>query len=264
MSHCTGAPAEQLAEQYVAGTLPDPEAQAFEEHYFDCPVCLARLQALQAVANQIRRNPVKIPGRVLGWPEVVGSIAAIAALFLIAVIGYQTFAHRPDVATNSGPDSFRAQKAESQSSSSSAVSQLADLTLPPFEASSLRDEEGNKNYSAGMTAYENGDCAAAVDGLALVPARSADAPSAEFYAGVCQLKLNRLDAASTTLGRVASKGDSPQQEAALYYLAQIALLRADSGAARRDLQTVVALHGEFEQRAQSELGKLPAASLRNH
>ena len=76
MSHCTGAPAEQWLEQYVAGTLPDPEAQAFEEHYFDCPVCLAQLQALQAAAMQLRRNPAKIPARVIAWPAIVSPSAA--------------------------------------------------------------------------------------------------------------------------------------------------------------------------------------------
>ena len=53
---CTGAPAERWLEKYVAGTLAAADAEAFEEHYFDCPVCLAQLQAVQAAAEQMRRN----------------------------------------------------------------------------------------------------------------------------------------------------------------------------------------------------------------
>jgi TolA-binding protein len=262
MSHCTGAPAEQLAEQYVAGTLPDPEAQAFEEHYFDCPVCLAQLQALQAAAEQIRRNPVRARARVIQWPVIVGAAGAIAAMLLIGFIGYRTLAHRSDAAKNPGPNASPAQKTEPPSSSS-AISQLADLTLPPFAGSSLRGEEVNRNFAAGMKAYVAGDCASAVSELAHVPAESADAETAQFYSGVCQLKLNRLSDAASTLGGVAGKGDSPQQEAALYYLAQIALLRSDSGAARHDLERVISLHGDFEKRAKTELSKLPADASAN-
>lgn len=263
MSHCTGTPAEQLAEQYVAGTLPDPEAQAFEEHYFDCPVCFAQLRALQAVAEQTRRNPVRIPGRVIAWPAFVAAIGAIAALLLIAVIGYRNFAHRSEVAKKPEPNSSPIQKTEPPPSSSTAITQLADLTLPPFAGSSLRGAAEDAGYTAGMKAYETGDCSAAVGDLARVPAQSADALAAQFYSGVCQMKLKQLDAASTTLSRVVSKGDSPQQEAALYYLAQIALLRGDSAGARQNLEKAISLHGEFEQRATGELGKLSAASAGN-
>lgn len=256
MSRCAGEPAEQMAEQYIAGTLPDPEAQAFEEHYFDCPVCFAQLQALQSVAGQLRRNPVKIPGRVIRWPAVAGSIGAIAALLLISVISYREIAHRPGVAA--GPGTTAIPSADEGATSSAAVTQIADLTLPPFAASSLRGEAEDAHYAAGMKAYASGNCVAATNQLAHVSARSDDALSAQFYSGVCQLKLNQLDAASATLGRLAGKGDSPQQEAALYYLAQIALLRDDSAGARQQLVKVISLHGDFEQRAASELRRLSA------
>jgi len=257
MSNCTGAPAEQLAEQYVAGTLPELEAQAFEEHYFDCPVCLAQLQALQVVARQMRRNPAKVPARVIPWPQVAAAIGAIAALLLIAVMGYRNFKHRADVAKNPGSNPSSVQKTEPPSSS--AIAQLADLTLPPFAGSSLRGAAEDTKYQAGMKAYVSGDCAAAVGDLERVPTQSADALAAQFYSGVCQMKLNQLAAAAATLDRVVDKGDSPQQEAALYYLAQIALLRGDSAGASQNLEKVISLHGDFEQRAADEMKKLSAA-----
>jgi len=259
MSHCTGGPAEQWLEQYVAGTLPDSAAQAFEEHYFDCPVCLAQLQALQAVADQLRRNPAKMPARVIPWPAIIATAGAIAAVLMITVIGYYTLAHRP----GSGISPGSASSPVPASPGSSANVQLADLTLPPFEASSLRGEAEDPHYRTGMKEYASGDCSAAVSDLGRVPSKSDDALAAQFYTGVCQLKLNQLDAASTTLGRVAGKGDSPQQEAALYYLAQIAFLRNDSGAARQNLEKVISLRGDFEQRARGELNKLSAPSPGN-
>ena len=265
MSHCTGAPADQYAEQYVGGTLHDTEALAFEDHYFDCPVCFAQLQALQAVARQIQLNPVKIPGRLLRWPAAAGGIGAVAALLLITVIGYRTLAHRRDVASNSMPASSVVQKTPSQSSfASGAVSQLADLALPPFEGASLRGEEINKNYSAGMKAYAAGNCSAAISDLARVPAESADIQTSRLYLGACQLKLDHLAEAASTLEQVSDKADSPEQEAAFYYLAQIDLLRTDPATARRNLNKVISLHGEFEDRAHDELKRISAASAGNH
>ena len=259
MSQCNGAPAEQWLEQYVAGTLPDSEAQAFEEHYFDYPACLAQLQAVQAVADQLRRNPVKPAARVIQWPVVMGTVGAIAAMLLITVIGYRALGHRHGTAASEGTASAPAPASQA----SSATEQLADLTLPPFAGSSLRGAEEDKSYRTGMKAYGKGDCAAAIDGLGRVPAQSADALAAQFYSGVCQMKLNQLDAAATTLGTVAGKGDSPQQEAALYYLAQIALLHGDSATAGTNLEKAISLHGDFEQRARGELARLSAASPGN-
>lgn len=257
MSGCDGAPANQWLEQYVAGTLPDPEAEAFEEHYFECPVCFAQVEALQKIADQMRRNPTKIPARVIRWPAVTGGIGAIAALLLITVIGYRSLAHRDHVAANRGVTSSPPPKAQAEPSAQAAISELADLTLPSFAASSLRGEAEDPEYVAGMKAYQSQDCLAAADHLARVPPGNADSTSAQFYSGVCRLKLNQLDAASRALAHVAGMNDAPQQEAALYYLAQVELLRADQSGAREKLKKVVSLHGDFEQRARSELEKLP-------
>ena len=65
-----------------------------------------------------------------------------------------------------------------------------------------------------------------------------------------------LAAAQATLRKVDAAGDSPQQEAALYYLAQVALARQDSTAARHYLARTISLHGDFEQQARLELNKV--------
>ena len=33
-----------LAEAYVAGTLPEAEQDAYEQHFFGCPACLAQVR----------------------------------------------------------------------------------------------------------------------------------------------------------------------------------------------------------------------------
>jgi uncharacterized protein HemY len=104
-----------------------------------------------------------------------------------------------------------------------------------------------------MKAYARKDCPSAVRDLAQVPANDEDSLAARFFNGVCQMRDGDLGAASRSLESVANAGDSPQQEAALYYLAQVALERNDADAARRYLAHTVSLHGDFESRARAEL-----------
>jgi tetratricopeptide (TPR) repeat protein len=261
MTNCTGTPAEQLVESYLLGTLPEDEALKFEEHYFDCPVCLAQVEALQAVAGKLRSEPRR-PARVLiPWPIRFAAVGAIAAALVVGFFalraGHQ--AQRPLVAQSQAvatPQAMPPAQAKPASPESAAVSQLADLTLPVFRAANLRGENGSPEFAAGMTAYTKQDCPAAVKALARVRAADEDSRAARFYGGVCEMHEGELDAAAKTLKHVANAGDSPQQEAALYYLAQIALAGNDRSAARHYLSQTVSLHGDFEKRAHAELNLL--------
>jgi lipopolysaccharide biosynthesis regulator YciM len=139
-----------------------------------------------------------------------------------------------------------------------AASRLADLAMPAFQANNLRGSSVDANFEAGMKAYAAGDCSRAVKSLSQVAVQDADASSARFYSGVCRMHLGDLPAASATLRKVAGAGESAQQEAALYYLAQIALSENDAATARRYLTRTIALHGDFERRANAELAGLAA------
>jgi len=271
MTHCTGAPAELLLERYIQGTLPDSEAQQFEEHYFDCPVCLAQVEAMQAVRSHLAQIPVdqiqagnppaKTRARLIPWPKVAAALAALAASLLIVFLGENVLLPRilpPNVTIRTGPQS--PPTSQPQLTKPSSVVQLADLNLPPFRATDLRGESENASFTSGMKAYLVGDCTAALSALSRVPASTSNGLAAQFYFGVCQMHLNKLPEATATLERVASTGDSPQQEAAFYYIAQIALARNDAPSARQALNRTVALHGDFEQRARRQSATLAAAT----
>jgi hypothetical protein len=137
-----------------------------------------------------------------------------------------------------------------------AISRLADITLPAFQAPNLRGQNGDPHFDEGMKAYNRQDCPSAVRALSQVPVHDEDSLAAQFFMGVCQMHTGNLVTAAKTLESVANAGDSPQQEAALYYLAQGALERNDADAARRYLIRTVSLHGDFESRARSELIKI--------
>jgi hypothetical protein len=253
MTDCTGTLTDRYLEGYIQGTLPEHEAQEFEEHYFDCPACLAQVEALQAVAHKLGSQPRKAPPRkLIPWPVRAGALGAIAAALLISYLNFHVKRPIPQAAVATVPATPTPHPAP-PSLAASAVSRLADLTLPAFQAPNLRGQSGNPHFDAGMKAYTRNDCPAAVKALSQVPAQDEDARAAKFYAGVCQMHDGDLNAASRALEAVANAGDSPQQEAAVYYLAQVALERNDSTAARHFLSRTVSLRGDFEQRARSQL-----------
>lgn len=274
MTNCTGSPAEQFLEAYLQGALPEDEAQRFEEHYFDCAVCLAKVEALQAVAQKLAsepREPLKEP---IPWPTRVGTrlgaLGAIAALLLLGFFGlrFRTGSKPLEIAgvagsvTPAAPAHAPADPAPQARPSALAalsVSRLADLTPPAFLGANLRGQSRDAHFDAGMKAYASHAYLRAVQELSQVPAQDEDARAAQFYGGVCQMRLGHLPEARAALRAVADAGDSPQQEAALYYLAQTALLGDDSSEARRDLQSAIALHGDFEVRAKAQLAELRAS-----
>ena len=65
----------------------------------------------------------------------------------------------------------------------------------------------------------------AVTELSRVPAADRDSLAARFFGGICQMHQGDLDGAAKSLRGVSGAGDSPEQEAALYYQAQIWLAR---------------------------------------
>jgi hypothetical protein len=273
MINCIGSPADECLESYLQGTLSEAQAQQFEEHYFDCPVCLAQVEALQAVREQLASQPVADvpqPGRrVISWPLRLSAVGALAALLLLTFIGLHGRRPAPQVAVATAPAAATPQPEQQKSTApaetpksslaGAAVSRLADLTLPVFRASNLRGQSRNPQFDTGMQAYADQDCAGAVRSLQQVPAQDEDALAAQFYRGVCQMHLGEMAAAAKTLGAVAQAGDSAQQEAAYYYLGQIALAANDVPTARFNLAHCFQLRGEFEARARAELVKLRQA-----
>jgi len=261
MTQCTGTPADACLERYLQGTLPEVEAREFEEHFFDCPTCLAQVQSFEAVALHLGAKPFQTPKKPIAWPVRGAWLGAIAAALLVGFVSLRTIRQpaQPTVAVTAPratePPASPVQAAAGKAAAL-AVSRLADLAMPAFRASNLRGESRNLHFSEGMEAYTKNDCAGAIKSLAQVPAQDPDGLAAEFFTGVCQMNQRDLSSAAGTLRTVAAARDSPQQEAALYYLAQLALVREDAPEARKYLGQTIALRGDFEKRGRTELSKL--------
>jgi hypothetical protein len=271
MMCCSGEPASRYLEAYLQGKLSEADARRFEEHYFECPECLAQVEALAAVRAQLASQPQVIMPQaargLLSWPLRLSALGAFAAVLLLIFIGIR--ARRPEpqpsvaalpapVLPQAGPQAAPSQ-APKVSLASGAVSRLADLAMPVFQASNLRGQNRDTQFDSGMKAYADHDCAEAIQHLQQVPAHDKDGLSYKFYSGVCQMHQGQMGAAAKTLRGVAHAGDSPQQEAAYYYLAQIALAANDIPTARFNLAHAFQLRGEFGARAHKELVKLREA-----
>jgi hypothetical protein len=268
MRECNGAPAERYLEPYLRNTLPEDAAREFEEHYYGCEVCLSQLEALEAVELKLGRQPRKAPGTLLHWPVGLVAAGAIAATLLLVLLGRQAMmrspAPRQETAQTGAArqEKIPAQTAPQATVFRSSLRQLADMNLPVFQLPHVRGQSKNPAFDEGMQAYTRHDCAAAVKSLGQVKATESNGPMARLYSGVCLMQAGETDRAARNLKAAALVEGSAEQEAAWYYLGQIALLRDDAASARRYLSLTVASHGDFESRARSELGRIPAASNR--
>jgi hypothetical protein len=219
------------------------------------------------VALKLGGHPRKAPRMPIPWPVRGSALAAMAAMLIIGFLGFRAL-YRPagpsvaKVLSAPASSSDNSSKSGASSLASSAISRLADLTLPAFQPPNLRGQSGDPHFSAGMKAYTRQDCRSAVEILSQVPAQDDDSLAAQFYVGVCQMQLGDLAGASSSLRGVDSAGDSAQQEAALYYLAQIALAHNDATTARHFLARTISLRGDFQVRARAEMVSIPAEGAR--
>ncbi|HSS49155.1 MAG TPA: zf-HC2 domain-containing protein, partial [Thermoanaerobaculia bacterium] len=89
MDHST-IDAGNVAERYVTGRLSPEDAASFEEHYLDCPSCIARVEAAERLQRGLRRlaeeAAVRAPGPPLRSPRWSRSPRlALAAAAVLAV-----------------------------------------------------------------------------------------------------------------------------------------------------------------------------------
>jgi hypothetical protein len=268
MKICDRTPAELNGLQYIEGTLPALDADRFEEHYFNCPACLNYMETLQTAAEEfVQMPPVAVQAKrwsLISWPLPVWSLGAVAALLLIGFFVHKSLEHgssQPTVARNQSPPQIQAtapQRPEPVPAVSRAdavpvrLSELADLTLPTYQVPALRGERLDARFVAGMKEYVKGNCGGAIQSLSQLPAEDAEARTAAFYAGACQMHLGNFDLAATLLHKVADTENSPRQEAALYLLAQISLTENDPTAAHTFLGRTISLDGDLLERARAE------------
>jgi TolA-binding protein len=149
-------------------------------------------------------------------------------------------------------------------SSDQQIASLADLQLPVYQPESLRgSDSSSQQHSAltnGLKSYAGGDCNTALNQFKQIidtlPDKNPDTIAANFYSGLCRLKSHDLLTAQSHFEKTIAAGDSPQLEAAEYFLAQTLILKSDATSARNWLRKTISLHGDYQQRAEAQLTRL--------
>ena len=98
---CAYVEQHDLAALYLAGALPQSEAEAFEAHYFGCERCFGEVRsggeirfALGHPAIARASEKAKSP---LIWSGDVWSLVAAAAAVAVIVLGIRQLAERPEI-----------------------------------------------------------------------------------------------------------------------------------------------------------------------
>jgi hypothetical protein len=91
MDHST-IDAGNVAERYVTGRISPEDAASFEEHYLDCPACIARVESAERLQRGLRRlaeeAAVRAPGTSSSfrWSRSPRLALAAAAVLAVALV----------------------------------------------------------------------------------------------------------------------------------------------------------------------------------
>jgi tetratricopeptide (TPR) repeat protein len=278
-----------LAEAYVAGTLPEAEQDAYEQHFFGCSACLAQVQTLQELADRLRQLPapaVLHRTAAPGWTAAPWLGLALAA-GLVAAFGWwwQGGVNRapdaPPIATGPAtastptanptpgptspavpPDTPTATPPVEAASRRAVLTQLALVVPPRYVALAVRGGQAPPagSFDAAMANYVAGRHRDAAAGLrALSEATPAD-PGVSFFLGISELVLGHPAAARESLTRAIAADVQPYADEAHFYLAKAYLAEDAVDKARTELRYAAKHEAGPEGEAQrllSELDRLP-------
>jgi tetratricopeptide (TPR) repeat protein len=243
---CVRITDELVMEKYLLGNLSDTEMEEFEQHFFECDECFARLEALQAAQRVLAAEPIsrafqiQRPQRLRTWGWPVAA-AAVVVIGLVAVLWWVMRPPFPRTAALSP-----------------ALLELARIEPPSYDSVRLRgaQDEAQQRFREAMDFYTAADYASAIPGLEEAATLDPNAPNISFYLGACYLLTERTSKGVAELDRAVEMGDTPYLEEALLLLAQGHIRRQDLNDARTALERIVLLNGDLEPRASAMLERL--------
>ena len=247
---CARIVADQIMEKYLLDQLDDPEREQFENHFFECEECFARLEALQAAQRVLSEEPATTersivrPWRSRSWRWAVAA-AAVAVIGLSAVWWWLGSSPRPQTV-----------------SLSPELAELARITPPHYEPIRLRgaSDVAQRRFRTAMEFYSAGDYASAIPGLEEAAELDPDAPNISFFLGACYLLSGSTSKGIEALQQTADFGDTPYLEETRFLLAKAFLREGRIRRARNELALVVNLGGEFSAEARPLLEELSTSS----
>lgn len=265
MTTCEQSP--DLAEQYVAGDLAEPERAAFEDHFFGCDRCYRTVQALQdaavLLAKEQRSTGTARPQTSRPLPY---KWLAMAATLVVAVMIWNMSDDDPREVVVTPPSAAPAAEARPAPAPSSTVTpppaptspiksavapsasnrldRWASVSPPQYVPLTTRSAPETVNqeiqpFNDAMAHYSAGRYGQAAEGLGALAERSPDAAHVHFFLGISELMRNNVARAQGALQRSADSGVSPYADEAHFYLAKAALKAGDLTTATRELEIAV-------------------------
>jgi len=131
---------------------------------------------------------------------------------------------------------------------------LARFVPPAYEPG--KGVAQSPEFERAMEHYLRGDDAAALAGLRAVAKAQPDSVEVRFYLGICSLLNNDRASGLQELRSVVAAGDTLYLERSRFYLAKALIGEHDIVQAQQQLESVIAMHGEFQKQAQVLLSQI--------
>jgi tetratricopeptide (TPR) repeat protein len=248
---CQRVAKEEIIERYLAGKLPEAEAEAFEQHYLGCQSCFEELQLRHATAMELKRLPVVSSRPVaVPWSTRWTWILATAAVLFLTLVSVTTFYRRPSPQVIQKPPAHGGAGEE-------ILARLARVeTAPPYVPLTIRGGKTGaaaERFQEGMRSYMQQKYAGAIGPLQEAVRLDPSLQPALFYLGISHLMLDQPDEAVARLSRLTRLEASPYTEESHWYLAKAFLKKRDWVSAQRELEAVVALNGPHLPEARQAL-----------
>ncbi|MEO8076242.1 MAG: tetratricopeptide repeat protein [Acidobacteriota bacterium] len=249
MPECSVLP--ESVERYVSGDMADDEQALFEEHFFSCDACLARVQGLQALQHALPATATApaAPGR--SWARSRWLVTAAASL-LVGVTLWQT---QRLIAPLPAPVSSEAPRAAvipvtpppdplSQPGPpvQPELERMAAIAAPRYVSLPTRSAEDADAtaFRAAMSRYGAGQYDEAAKDLRAVTTRSPALAHAQFFLGISELMAGRIVPARAALQKASASAERPYADEAHFYLAKAALREGHAADAERELKIALA------------------------
>jgi predicted negative regulator of RcsB-dependent stress response len=130
---------------------------------------------------------------------------------------------------------------------------LAAFRAPQYSV----DPAAPATFKDGMKHYTNQDFAGAIPALRMLP----DFPAARFYLGICLLLTGDRISGIQELRAISDAGSGPYLERSRFYLAKGLIAEHDIAHAQKQLESVIAQHGDLESQAAALLAQITPSSL---
>jgi TolA-binding protein len=127
---------------------------------------------------------------------------------------------------------------------------LAAFRAPEYVAESPAPKDfQNADFQSAMTRYASQDFAHAIPGLRAAANETPSFNAARFYLGICLLLSGDRISGIQELRAVTEAGDTPYLERARFYLAKGLIAEHDIPRAQKQLESLIAQHGDLEKQA---------------